>query len=73
MDGITQVNVSLSHVVASPALVVTAAMFTGDIQADDVKLNTLPISELHPAVNRYAYVVNVVNVVNVVVYVVYDG
>ena len=28
-------------------------MFTGNIQAEDVRLNKMPISEIHPAVNRY--------------------
>ena len=51
--GITQLNVSMSHVVATPALVVTAGMFAGDTNVSDVELKDMTSKELHPAVFRY--------------------
>ena len=53
VSGITQVNVSMTHVIASPAFVVTAAMFTGDVEPDSIELKKIGPKEMHPAVQRY--------------------
>eukprot|EP00605_Chrysophyceae_sp_TOSAG23-4_P000956 GSChrysophyteH1.ASY1.ANO1.1056.1 assembled CDS len=53
VDGITQINVSLSHVIASPAFVVTAGMFTGEAEGQEIELKNVPPREMHPATQRY--------------------
>jgi len=53
INGITQLNVGLSHVIATPALIVTAAMFNGQVDNKEIELRQMPVSELHPAVQRY--------------------
>ena len=51
--GITQLNVSMSHVIATPALMIKAGMFTENIDVGDVELKEMSPKELHPATFRY--------------------
>ena len=51
--GITQMNVSFTHVIATPALIISATMFTDQADNDDIELENLPSSKMHPAVQRY--------------------
>lgn len=53
VSGITQMNVSFTHVIATPALIISATMFTEQADNDDIELENLPSSKMHPAVQRY--------------------
>lgn len=51
--GITKFNVSFTHVIATPALIITPTMFTDNVNNDDIELENLSSSQMHPAVQRY--------------------